>query len=120
MSMSSAEAEAMANTKGCVERLYAKNLLERLAGETHNLELERASNLTDTVGTTHVQSKHPQSTQKIRGDENEAGVLTKHVPRAVLGTVTHPLGHRFPGEEELRAQDHQQLREGYWESKNEK
>ena len=65
MWLSSAEAEAMALTKGCVEGLHAKNFLEKLAGETHNLELERASNLTDTAGTTHVQSKHPQSTQKF-------------------------------------------------------
>ena len=65
MWLSSAVAEAMALPKGCVESLYAKNFLERLVGETHNLELERASNLTDTAGTTHVQSKHPQSTQKF-------------------------------------------------------
>ena len=47
-------------------------------------------------------------------------MLTKHVPRAVLDKLSDPLVYKLPGEEELKAQDHQQLREGYWESKNEK
>ena len=38
-SLNSGEAEARTITKGCVECIHAKNLLEGLTGETHNLEV---------------------------------------------------------------------------------
>ena len=105
MSFGSAEAEANARTKGCVESVYTKTLLERVTDETRKLELwtdsssERAISLTTkwtqkTIETLEVQNnvgscqkQNMLEKHKIREDENEEDVLTKHVPLAALHWV---------------------------------
>ena len=43
ISVSAAEVGAKAITNGCMERVYATNLLEKLSGETRNVELWTSS-----------------------------------------------------------------------------
>ena len=111
MSLSSAEAEAKAITKG-VEGIYARNLLEGLTSETHNLERWRdgsracaisqkktnASRSTDNVDTTSAKTKRNEKSTTIRGDENEADVLTTRVPGTLLDKLSNSLRYWFVDE----------------------
>ena len=53
---------------------------------------------------------------QIRGDEHTAVVLTKRV----LDTPSVSLVSWFLAEEEVKAEDYQQLLHGYWKSKKDK
>ena len=108
-SLSSTEADAKAIRTGCVEGSCAKNLLEELTGETHNLDFwtdswsagaisqrleprRRAKHL--DVQTKWVQQMPKQDilkAHKVAGEANASDVLTTHVPRAVLRAVLDKL-----------------------------
>ena len=102
VSLSSAESEAKAITKGCIEALYVKHLLEHQTALTFKIELwtdstsakaimqrlgpgRRAKHL--EVLTMWVQQLNKIgfiSLNKLGTLENVADLLAKHFPRAVL------------------------------------
>ena len=102
MSLSSAESEAKAITKGCIEALYVKHFLEHQTARTFKIEVwtdsGSAKAITQRLGPgrrakhLEVQTMWVQqlnklglfSMNKLGALENVADLLTKHVPRAVL------------------------------------
>ena len=91
VSLSSAESEAEAITKGCIESLYVKHLLEHQTARPFKIEL-----WTDSSGAKAImqrlgpgrRAKHwevqmmwVQQLNKLGEPENVADLMTKHVPR---------------------------------------
>ena len=116
VSLSSAESEAKTITKGCVEALYVKHLLEHQTarpfkikfGRTaaarqghHTTYLTRAQSKTcggvDDVDST-VGKDRSHLAEQARYD-GKRGMMTKHVPRRVLGKLAGTMGYTFLGEE---------------------
>ena len=109
-SLSSAESEAKAITKVCVEALYVKHLLEHQTARTFKIEVwtdsssakaiiqrlgpgRRAKHL--EVQTMWVQQLNKLgliSMNKLGTLENVADMMTKHVPRGVLDKLTGMTG----------------------------
>ena len=102
VSLSSAESEAKAITKGCVEALYVKHLLEHQTARPFKIEVwtdgSSAKAIMQRVGPGR-RAKHLEvqtlwvqqlekicliSLNKLDTMENVADVLTEHVSRAVL------------------------------------
>ena len=116
MSLSSAESEAKAITKGCLEALYVKHLLEHQTARTFKIEVwtdsssakaiiqrlaprRRAKHLeVQAMWVQHLNKLGLISLNKLGTLENKADLLTKHVPRAVLDKLTGMMGYSFPGE----------------------
>ena len=116
MSLSSAESEAKAIAKGCIEALYVKHMLEHQTARTFKIEVwtdsssakatrqrlgpgRRAKHL--EVQTMWVQQLNKLgliSMNKLGTLENVAD-MTKHVPRGVLDKLAGMMGYSFPGEE---------------------
>ena len=131
MSLSSAESEAKAITKGCIEALYVKHLLAR----TFKIEVwtdsssakaiiqrigpgRRAKHL--EVQTMWVQQLNKLgliSMNKLGTMENVADLMTKHVPRGVLDKLAGMMGYSFTGEETARFQDYSSIEQSYWNQK---
>ena len=127
MSLSSAESEAKAITKGCIEALYVKHLLAR----TFKIEVwtdsssakaiiqrigpgRRAKHL--EVQTMWVQQLNKLgliSMNKLGTMENVADLMTKHVPRGVLDKLAGMMGYSFTGEETARFQDYSSIEQSY-------
>ena len=135
VSPSSAESEAMAFTKGCVEALYVKHLLEHQTARTFKIEVwtdsssakavmqrvgpgRRAKHL--EVQTMWVQQLNKLgliSMNKLNTLENVADLLTKHVPRAVLDKLAGMMGCPSPGEETAQFQAYSSIDQSYWNQK---
>ena len=128
VSLSSAESKAKAITKGCVEALYVKHLLEQQTARPFKVEVwtdsssakaimqrlgpgRRAKHL--EVHTMWVQQLNKIgliSLNKLNTLENVADLLTKHVPRAVLDKLAGMTGYTFLDEETQkvsRVREHQ-------------
>ena len=124
VSLSSAESEAKAITKGCIEALCVKHLLEHQTARPfkivvldrhqqrrghHATTWTRAQSGTlggsDDVGST-VEQDGLISLNKLGTLENVADLLTKHVPRAVLDKLAGTVGYTFPDEETQRFQEY--------------
>ena len=119
VSLSSAESEAKAITKGCIEALYVKHL-EHQTARPFKIEVwtdrssakaimqrlgpgRRAKHL--EVQTMWVQQLNKIgliSLNKLNTLESVADLLTKHVPRAVLDKLAGMMGYTFPDEEKLK------------------
>ena len=117
VSLSSAESEAMAITKGCIEALYVKHLLEHQTARPFKIEAwtdsSSAKAIMQRLGpgrtTKHleVQTMWVQqlnklgliSLDKLKSLEKVADLLTKHVPRTVLDKLAGMMGYTFPDEE---------------------
>ena len=102
VSLSSAESEAKAMTKGCIEALYVKHLLEHQTARPFKIEVwtdcsiakaimqrlgprRRAKHLeVQTMWVQQLAKIGLISLNKLKTLENVADLLTKHVPRAVL------------------------------------
>ena len=102
VSLSSAESEAKEITKGCIEALYVKHVLEHQTARPFKIELWKDNNSAKAimqrlgpgsrVKHLEVQTMWVQqlnkigliSLNKLGTLENVADLLTKHVPRAVL------------------------------------
>ena len=135
VSLSSGESEAKAITKGCIEALYVKHLLEHQTARTFKIEVwtdsssakaiiqrlgpgRRAKNL--EVQTMWVQQLNKLgliSMNKLGTLENVADMMTKHVPRGVLDKLAGMMGYSFPGEETARFQDYSSIEQCYWNQK---
>ena len=120
MSLSSAESEAKAITKGCIEALHVKHLLEHQTARTFKFEVwtdssgakaiiqrlgpgRRAKHLeVQTMWVEQLNKRGLISMNKLGTLENVADLLTKHVPRAVLDKLAGMMGHSFPGEENCK------------------
>ena len=116
VSLSSAESEAKAITKGCIEALCVKHLLKHQTARPFKIEVwtdsssakaimqrlepgRRAKHL--EVQTMWVQQLNKIgliSLNKLNTLENVADLLTKHVPRAVLDKLAGMMGYTFPYE----------------------
>ena len=123
VSLSSAESEAKAITKGCVEGLYIKHLLEHQTGRPSKMEVWKDSSSAKAIlqrfgpgrRAKHweVQTLWVQqlvkigliSLNKVDTLENVADALTKHVPRAVLYKLAGVMGYTFPSAEAAKVQN---------------
>ena len=117
MSLSSDESEAKAITKGCIEALYVKHLLEHQAARTFKILVwtdsssakaimerfgpgRRAKHLeVQTLWVQQLEKIGLISLNKLDTLENVADVLTKHVPRAVLDKLAGMMNYTFSREE---------------------
>ena len=117
VSLSSAESEAKAITKGCTEALHVKHLLEHQTARTFNIELwtdsSSATAIIQRLGPgrrakhLEVQTMWVQQLNKLGlismnmldTLENLADMMTKHVPRGVLDKLAGMMGYSFPSEE---------------------
>ena len=135
VSLSSAESEAKAITKGCIEALYVKHLLEHKTARPFNIEVwtdsssakaiiqrfgpgRRAKHL--EVQTMWVQQLNKLgliSMNMLGTLENVADMMTKHVPRGVLDKLAGMMGYSFPGEETAKFQDYSSIEQSYWNQK---
>ena len=132
VSLSSAESEATAITKGCIEALYVKHLVEHQTERPFNIEV-----WTDRSGAKAImqrlgpgrRAKHLEvqamwvqqlnkigliSLNKLNTLENVADLLTKHVPRAVLDKPAGMIGYTFLGEETQKFQEYTNINKNYW------
>ena len=110
MSLSSAELEAKAITKGCIEALHVKHLLEHQTARPFKIEVwtdsssakailqrlgpgRRAKHLeVETMWVQQLNKLGLISMNKLNTFENVADLLTKHVPRAVLDKLAGMMG----------------------------
>ena len=135
MSLSSAESEAKAITKGCIDALYVKHLLEHQTAPPFKIELwtdsssakaiiqrlgpgRRAKHL--EVQTMWVQQLNKIgliSLSKLGALESVADLLAKHVPRAVLDKLAGMMGYTFPDEETRKFQEYTSIKKNYWDQK---
>ena len=121
MSLSSAESEAKAFTKGCIEAQYVKHLLEHQTARTFEIEVwTDSSSAKATIQTMWVQQLNKLgliSPNKLGTLENVADLLTKHVPRAVLDKLAGMMGYSFPGEETAKFQEYSSIDQSCWNQK---
>ena len=135
VSLSSAESEAKAIAKGCIEALYVKHLLEHQTARTFKIKVwmdgssakaimqrlgsgRRAKHL--EVQTMWVQQLNKFgliSMNKLNTLEKVADLLIKHVPRAVLDKLAGMMGYSFPGEETAKFQAYSSIDQSYWNQK---
>ena len=57
------------------------------------------------------------SVNKLNTLENVADLLTKHVPRAVLGKLAGIMGYTFADEETQKFQEYTNINQNYWDQK---
>ena len=115
-SLSSTEAECKGITKGCIEGLYIKNMLNE---HGHNFELEIQTDSSGAVGMskrlgTGKRAKHLEiqdlwvqhltrnkvlTLTKISTHDNVADIFTKYVSQFTLNKHCKTLGYTFPDEE---------------------
>ena len=135
VSLSSAESEAKAITKGCIEALYVKHLLEHQTARTFKIEVwtdsSSAKAIIQRLGpgrrTKHleVQTMWVQqlnklgliSMNKLCTLENVADMMTKHVPRGVLDNLAGMMGYSVTGEETAKFQEYSSIEQSYWNQK---
>ena len=135
VSISSAESEAKAITKGCIEALHVKHLLEYQTARTFEIEVwmdrSSAKAIMRRLGPGHraehleVQTMWVQqlnkigliSMNKLNTLENVADLQTKHVPRAVLDKLKGMMGCTFPGEETQKFQEYANINQNFWDQK---
>ena len=134
VSLSSAESEAKAITKGCIEALYVKHLLENQTARTFKIEVwtdssakaiierlgpgRRAKHLeVQTVWVQQLNKLGLISLNKLGTLENVADLLTKHVPRAVLDKLAGMMGYSYPSEETAKFQAYSSIDQSYWNQK---
>ena len=131
VSLSSAESEAKAITKGCIEALYVKHLLEHQTARTFKIEVwtdsSSAKAIIQRLGpgrrTKHleVQTMWVEqlnkfgliSTNKLCTLENVQDMMTKHVPRGVLDNVAGMMGYSVTGEETAKFQEYSSIEQSY-------
>lgn len=119
-SLSSGEAEAKALTKGAVEGLYMKHLLEQ---QGYIVDLLLRSDASAAIGAANrlgagKRMKHLElqdlwiqqlvkskliTIRKVSTRENPADILTKNVPRHWLDKVCEMRNLRFPGEDDYES-----------------
>ena len=106
--LSSAESEAKAITRGCIEALHAKHLLEHQTARPFKIEVCTDSSSAKAImqrfgpgrRAKHLEVQTMWVQQKKLGTlENVADLLTKHVPRTVLDKLAGVMVCTFPGEE---------------------
>ena len=135
VSLSSAESEARAITKGCIEALYVKHLLVNQTALTFKIELWTESSSAKAiiqrlgpgrkekqleVQTMWVQQLNKLgliSMNKLGTLENVADMMTKHVPRGVLDKLAGMMGYSFPGEETAKFQEYSSIEQSCWNQK---
>ena len=135
ISLSSAEAEAKAITKGVVEGIYAQQLFEQQGFGKLQVQVytdstgakaiskrlgpgKRAKHLeVQTYWVQQVQREGLINTLKIGTAENCADVLTKYVPRSVLDYLCGKLGYKFPGEIDLKHEPYEKVKGRHWQEK---
>ena len=135
VSLSSAESEAKAITKGCIEVLYVKHLLEHQTARMFKIEIwtdsssakaiiqrlgprRRAKHL--EVQTMWVQQLNKLgliSMNKLGTLESVSDMMTKHVPREVLDKLAGMMGYSFTGEETSNCQDYSSIEKSCWNQK---
>ena len=136
VSLSSAESEAKAVTKGCIDALFVKLLLEHQTARPFNIEVWTDSSSAETImqrlgpgrrtKRLEVQTMWVQqlskigliSLNKMNTLENVADLLTKHVPRAVLDKSAGMTGYTFLGEETTKFQVCTSINQNYWNQRN--
>ena len=119
-------------TKGCIDALYVKHLLEHQTARPFKIEVwtdsssakaiiqllgpgRRAKHL--EVQTMWVQQLNKiglVSLNKLGTLEDVADLLTKHVPRAVLDKLAGMMDYSFPGEETAKFQAYSSIDQSYW------
>ena len=132
VSLPSAESEAKAITKGCIEALYVKHLLEHQTARTFKIAVwtdsssvkaimqklgpgRRAKHLeAQTLWVQQLAKIGLVSLNKVDTLENVADVWTKHVPRAVLDKLAGMMGYTFLGEETAKFQAYTNITQNYW------
>ena len=135
VSLSSAESEAKAITKGCIEAPYVKHLLEHQTARTFKIEVWTASSSAKAiiqrlgpgrrakhleVQTMWVQQLNKLgfiSMNKLGTLENVADMMTKHVLRGGLDKLAGMMVYSFTGEETARFQDYSSIEQSYWNQK---
>ena len=133
VSLSSAESEAKASTKGCIEALYVKHLLEHQTARPFKIELwtdsSSAKAIMQRLGPGRAEPNTWRcrrcglakigliSRNKLNTLENVADLLTKHVARAVLDKLEGMMGFTFPDEETQKFQEYTSINQNYWDQK---
>ena len=124
VSLSSGESEAKAITKGCIESLYVKHLLEHQTARPFKIQdwtdSSCAKAIMQRLGPGR-RAKHLEvqkmwvqqlnrisfiSLNKLNTLANVTGLLTKHVPRAVLDKLAGMMGYTCAGEETQTFQEY--------------
>ena len=113
VSLSSAESEAKAITKGCIEALYVKHLLEQQSGRPHEIRVHTDSSSAKAIGQRlgpGRRAKHLEvqvlwvqqlvkaglvSIHKVSTHENVADAPTKLVPLEIMDKVCAKMGYSF-------------------------
>ena len=135
VSLSSAESEGKAITKGSFEAVHVEHVLEHQTERTFKIEVwthissakssiqrlgpgRRAKHL--EVQTMWVQQLNKLgliSMNQLNTLENVADLLTKRVPRAVLDKLAGMMGYSFPGDETAKFQAYSSIDQSYWNQK---
>ena len=110
--------KAKAITKGCIEALYVKHLLEHQTARPFKIEVWTDSSSAKAI----LQRPGPEQDQSHLAEQVEyAGkcvrFVTKHVPKAVLDKLAGMMGYTFPGEESQKFQEYANINQNYWKQK---
>ena len=134
VSLSSAESEAKAITKSCIEASYVKHLLEHQSARPFKIEVwtdsSSAKAIMQRLGPGR-RSKHLEvctmwvqqlkkigliSLNKLGTLENVADLLTKHFRRAILDKLAGMMGYTFLDETQ-KFQEYTSNNQNYWDQK---
>ena len=110
-SLSSAESEVKAITKGCIETKYVKNLLEHQTARPFKIELWTDSSSAKAI----MQRLGPEQT----GYAGERGRLADKTrsKSSIRQAVRNMMGFTLPDEETHKFQEYTNINQNYWDQK---
>ena len=132
VSLSSAESEAKAITKGCNEAMCVKHLLEHQTARPFKIEVwtdsssaravmqrlgpgRRAKHLeVQTMWVRQLNKIGVISLNTLNTLENVTDLLTKHIRRAVLDKLAGVMGYTFLDQEAQKFQEYININHNYW------
>ena len=117
VSLSSAESEAKAITKGCIEALYVKHLLEHQTARPFKIEVRTDSSsakaIVQRLGPgrrakhVKVQTMWVQQLAKI-------GLISLNKLNTLENVAAGMMVYTFPGEETEKFQEYENINQNYW------
>ena len=120
VSLSSAESEAKAITKGCIEALYVKHLLEHQTARKFKIEVwtdsSSAKAIIQRLGPGR-RAKHLEVQTMWVEQLNKLGLISMNKLGTLENVVDTMMGYSFPGEDTARFHDYSSIEQSYWNQK---
>ena len=120
VSLSSAESEVKAITKGCIEALYVKHLLEHQTARTFKIEVwtdsSNAKAIIQRLGPGR-RARHLEVQTMWVQQLSKLGLISLNKVADLLDKLAGMMGYSFPGEETAKFQAYLSIDQSYWNQK---